>query len=364
VENNPKLRKVAKFFYEHFEKASREVEITFGNDEPEWIGGYWFFKNQGEVINDYVFVTKETKNVDSTSIDASLKGRIGVETATIEDAAPTAIIKGPKEISRADSAGDVKVVLNGDDSFSLSGNALGFTWERKKVGGTYSEVQSNGQILDDLISGIDTEVGYVYRLTVTDKRTGETDSTTHSLSVAPSRTQGRPTPPNQDFDVKTWQQEKDGLLEIIPDQFNSIKKVEKRSKVGGNISKGQNFTEVSPFQLDIASIDTTNDEIVLTGDYEEHFEKPFLYLKDDDAGGTTIFDIADATYDANTDETTISLAESISETRFDAVETGTYIMRVDLSKKHTSAIEIRTTDLLMVRRKRKHTHSTSTILQR
>jgi hypothetical protein len=343
VENNPKLRYVAKFFYEHFTKASREVEITFGDDTPEWIGGYWYFKNQGDVIDDYVFISQETKNVDSTSIDASLKGRIGQEAATIDDAPPTAVVKGPKEISRANSAGDVQVVLNGDESFSLSGNPLSFTWERKKVGGTFSEVQSNGSILKDTVSGVDREVGYVYRLTVTDDQTGVTDSVTHDLTVAPNRNEAAPTPQNQSFDVKTWQQESDGVLEVIPNQFNSLDKVEKRSKVGGNIDKGAAFSEVSRFQVDIASIDTTNNEVVLTGDYEEHFDKPFLYAKEDDAGGTTLFDISDATYDSGANETTISLAESIDSTRFDAVETGTFVMRVALSTKHTSAIEIRTT---------------------
>jgi hypothetical protein len=350
VENNPKLRYVAKFFYEHFTKASREVEITFGDDTPEWIGGYWYFKNQGDVIDDYVFVSQETKSVDSKSIDASLKGRIGQEAATIDDAPPTAVVKGPKEISRANSAGDVQVVLNGDESFSLSGNPLSFTWERKKVGGTFSEVQSNGSILKDTVSGVDREVGYVYRLTVTDDRTGVTDSVTHDLTVAPNRNEAAPTPQNQSFDVKTWQQnandpsnESSGFLEVIPDQFNSLDKVEKRSEVGGNIDKGAAFSEVSRFQVDVASIDTTNDKIVLTGDYEEHFQKPFLYAKEDDAGGTTLFDISNATYDSGANETTISLAESIDSTRFDAVETGTFVMRVALSTKHTSAIEIRTT---------------------
>jgi hypothetical protein len=343
VENNPKIKAVAKFFYEHFTKASREVEITFGNDDPEWIGGYWYFKNQGEVIDDYVFVTQETKNVDSTSIDTTLKGRIGQEAATIEDAPPTAIIKGPKEISQANSAGDVQVILNGDDSFSLSGNILSYTWERKEVGGSFSEVQTTGNILRDTISGVDVEKTYIYRLTVTDDATGSTDSVTHEVTVAPARTTPTPQPKNQTFDVKTWQQEGDGVLEVIPDQFYSLDKVEKRSKVGGNIDKGQRFTEISRFQVDVASIDTTNDEVVLTGDYEEHFQKPFLYAKEDDAGGTTLFDISDATYDSGANETTISLAESIDSTRFDAVETGTFVMRVALSTKHTSAIEIRTT---------------------
>jgi hypothetical protein len=341
VENNPKIKRLAKFYYEHFSMAGREVSLTFGDDAPDWIGGYWYFQNQGAVVDDYVFVTQETKSIDNQSIDAQLTGRIGQEAATIEDAAPNAVIGGPKEVSRADSNGDVRVVLSGENSFSLSSNALAYTWERKPLSGSYTTVQSSGSILKDDVANVTSQETYVYRLTVTDKQTGTTDSTTHQVTVAPSRNSESELIQNQSFNVKTWQQEGEGVLEIMPDRYEGVASVEERSAVGGNIDKGQAFSNVARLSIDVDSVDTSANEVLLTGDYEEHFDKPFLYLFTDDE--RVEFDVSSTSYDSGSNQTTISLAESISSTNYVLAETGAFVTRVTLSTKHTSAIEVRVT---------------------
>jgi len=350
VENNPRLKEIARFYYEHFRKGAREVNLTFGNDDPEWLGGYYYFKDQGEVIDDYVFVLQETKNVDSTSIDTQIKGRIGADAVNVISPTPTAIIRGPQDISRADNAGNVEVVLRGEDSYSLADNPLRYKWERKPAGGSYSTAQSEGPVLKDSLSGVDSQSEYVYKLTVTDERTGKTDSVTHTLTVGPGQESPLPGAGSDEFSVQTWQQDGKGYLEVYPVSRVGLDFVRARKKVGGNIEAGQAFSEVSQLSISPQSVDTSANSVVLADDYEEHFAgKPRVYFQRSN-GSYSAFDLSSVSYDSGADETTLSLAESISSTDVANVVSGAYIVTVGLTDKHTSTIEVQTRGVLTEKR--------------
>jgi len=339
AENNPKIRAAAKFFYEHFEKSGREVEFEYGEDDPTWAGGYWYFKQQGSVIDDFVFVTQEKKEVGGSSITASLKGRIGEAAGEIIEPAPTAIIRGPESFNEAEDDERVEVVLNGYDSFSLAGNGLSFYWERKEGGGTYSEVQPTKGQLRDTINGVTSRRTFFYRLTVTDDVTGKTDSTEKRIFADVNSQKPDPNPESEEYEVNTWQRNGRGFLEVIPDALTGIEKVSERSAVGANIDAGQTYSEVEKEVIPVYTVDTSNDVVVLDGHYKEEFDKDLIYLLTSSTDKRVLFDVDEAVI--NGDYTEIKLDESIDSTQYAAAGSQTYVTSVELDTKHTSAIEVK-----------------------
>ena len=339
AENNPKIRAAAKFFYEHFEKSGREVEFEYGEDEPTWAGGYWYFEQQGSVIDDFVFVTQEKKEVGGSSITASLKGRIGEAAGEIIEPAPTAIIRGPESFNEAGDDEKVEVVLNGYDSFSLAGNGLSFYWERKEEGGTYSEVQPTKGQLKNTITNVASRRTFFYRLTVTDDVTGKTDSAEKRIFADVNSQNPDPNPESEEYEVNTWQRDGRGFLEVIPDALTGIEKVSERSAVGANIDSGQTYSEVEKNEIPVFTIDTSNDVVVLDGHYKEEFDKDLIYLLTSSSDRRVLFDVDEAVI--NADYTEIKLDESIDSTQYAAAGSQTYVTSVELDTKHTSAIEVK-----------------------
>jgi hypothetical protein len=185
VINDSKLKSAAEFYYRHFTRANREVELTVGRDNPDVLGKYVSF-NEGPIVDDAVLITKKTHDLREGYFETTLHGRIGGrarETVTI----PQVELNGPRSF-QAQSDNTAVIRMSGVNSWDAAPGDIEYEWKvRPKDGNSWGSVSlaSTAGTLDYEVTGITSRDRFDVRLKVTNARTGQSSTEERVVVIEP-----------------------------------------------------------------------------------------------------------------------------------------------------------------------------------